>query len=456
MNTPVIWIFVPLITACLGFFLRRWKTAVTISLSLVSILLAIGAWQIRIGELLTLGSWSFTIDDHLIIAGRQFILGNSDRPYLVIIYLTVSFFFCGSLASGINKLFVPLGLGMSAIFVASLSVVPFLYAALFIELAVLVGVLLLSPPGNPVDRGVLRYVTFLSLGFPFMLIGGDILSNFTFIEAQLTDLFPALVLLGFGFAFLLAVFPLNSWIPVLLERINPFQSAFILSILPLTVIAFLSRFIRQYPWLIDLDIIQLCGVIMIVTGGLWVAFQRNIARMLGYAISIDVGYSLLAICLPEGTHIYSGMLIARILAFGVWALALSLLIPEVDDFSFRSVQGFGRKMPIIVLGILIPHFSLSGLPLLASFPWLLSLWGQLTKISSLMSLLVLLSSAGLLIGALRSLAVFVMGPDKLPPPQTSIRRLSQVFLLIGIFMIVAIGIFPQIVYFLVASIFGIV
>ena len=181
MNTPVIWIFVPLITACLGFFLRRWKTAVTISLSLVSILLAIGAWQIRIGELLTLGSWSFTIDDHSIIAGRQFILGNSDRPYLVIIYLTVSFFFCGSLASGINKLFVPLGLGMSAIFVASLSVVPFLYAALFIELAVLVGVLLLSPPGNPVDRGVLRYVTFLSLGFPFMLIGGDILSNFTFI-----------------------------------------------------------------------------------------------------------------------------------------------------------------------------------------------------------------------------------------------------------------------------------
>jgi hypothetical protein len=47
-----------------------------------------------------------------------------------------------------------------------------------------------------------------------------------------------------------------------------------------------------------------------------------------------------------------------------------------------------------------------------------------------------------------------MGPEKLPPPKTSLSQLSQALLLFGIFMIVVLGIFPQLVYFMVVSIIG--
>ena len=183
---------------------------------------------------------------------------------------------------------------------------------------------------------------------------------------------------------------------------------------------------------------------------MWATFQRNLGRMLGYAIIIDIGYSLLAISQPEGLTIYIGMLLPRILAYGIWALGLSLILEQVGDLNFRSVQGLGRQIPIIILGVLVANFSLAGFPLLASFPFLLSFWNHLAQSATLLALLVLLSSAGLLIGALRSLAVFVMGPKNINALVYQNSRASELLLLLGVLAIIFTGIFPNWVYRLIS------
>ena len=96
---------------------------------------------------------------------------------------------------------------MIALLVAALAVEPFLFSALLIEMAVLVSVPLLSPPGHPVGKGVLRYLIFQTLAMPFILFAGWVFGGVEINPADTQLLVQSVVLMGFGFAFWLAVFP---------------------------------------------------------------------------------------------------------------------------------------------------------------------------------------------------------------------------------------------------------
>lgn len=443
MSAPLLWIVLPMIVAGISFFLRRWKMVVSTTIAILALLWAFLAWLIPIGDLFLIGPWAFTVSDRVIFAGRLFLLSNADRPLLIVIYLFLAFFIFGSIPARMSKMFVPIGLGLTATLIASLAVEPFLYAPLFIQIAVLLSVFLLSPPGKKVERGLLRYLTLMTFSLPFMLTGGWLLSEVDPAATDPATLYPVLVFLGLGFAFLLAIFPLNSWIPMLAERINPYALAFLLSILPLTVITLLLRFTGSFPWLLELEIIQFLGIIMVLTGGVWVIFQRDLGRILGYAFIIEIGRSILAVSHPDGLSIYVFMFLPRILAFAVWSLALSLIRNRVENLNFRSVQGFGRQFPLLVLGVLTAQFSLAGFPLLAGFPVLLLLLDQIAQASAALALFTLLGSFGLLASGLRSLAVFVMGPEELPDKENPMNRISQIYLLFGLIAIVFVGLFPH-------------
>jgi NADH-quinone oxidoreductase subunit N len=160
MNAPLIWIFVPAVVAVLLAFIRRWKYIVLILGVLCSLLLAGLAWVVPIGEPWTMGSLTINISETLSILGRQFVIQSSDTPILILIYLSIAFWFGGTIMTNVASLFVPVGLGIASLSTAVFAVEPFLYAALFIELAVLVSVPILVSPGVQVGRGVLRFITF--------------------------------------------------------------------------------------------------------------------------------------------------------------------------------------------------------------------------------------------------------------------------------------------------------
>jgi formate hydrogenlyase subunit 3/multisubunit Na+/H+ antiporter MnhD subunit len=131
-----------------------------------------------------------------------------------------------------------LGLAITALLVGALAVEPFLYAALFIETAVLISVPLLSAPGRKPGKGLIRFLIFQTLGMPFILFSSWLLAG---IEANPGDLGlvqQAAILIGLGFSFLLAVFPFYSWIPLLTEESTPYTVGFILWMFPTVTIFF--------------------------------------------------------------------------------------------------------------------------------------------------------------------------------------------------------------------------
>lgn len=465
MNSPVVWIVFPAITAIALFFVQRKQTVVTVIGTTVALLLGLLALIAPFGESVDLGPVSFELQTSLDVFGRRFLLDSSDRFTLVLIYVGVAFWFAGSLVAQAHRLFVPLGLAIATLLTSALAVEPFLYAALLIELMVLVSIPMLSPPGNRVGRGVLRYLTFQTFGFPLILFTGWLLSG---VEAGIADaeiLRFAFILLAFGFVFLLGIFPFHTWIPMLSRESHPYVVAFLFFELPLVITLFALGFLFRYEWLrFNPDVyalFALVGGMMIFIGGGIAAFQRTLGGLLGYTVMVEIGLSLLAISLglgPDGNGtslgLFFALLLPRAISLGVWTLSLIVISkarlvetqhdtpPPQWELSFKEMQGAARQYPIAAFCLLLAQFSLAGLPLLAGFPIRLALWDRLAQVSFLMTMVVLLGYGGLMIGGIRTMAVLVTGPEGVDWKMHE-HLGERLLLIVGGVVIILIGLFPQ-------------
>ncbi|MDX9864336.1 MAG: hypothetical protein RBT34_05965, partial [Anaerolineaceae bacterium] len=172
ISAAVLWIALPLVVAVLLWVLQSRRIFTLISASVMSLLLALLAWILPIDNAIKLGPLSVEVSSTATILGRNFVLTSADSHLLLLIFLLGGIFFLSGLLLRANRFFAPLGIAMIALLVAALAVEPFLFSALLIEMAVLVSVPLLSPPGHPVSKGVLRYLIFQTLAMPFILFAG--------------------------------------------------------------------------------------------------------------------------------------------------------------------------------------------------------------------------------------------------------------------------------------------
>jgi len=155
------------------------------------------AWVLKIGEVIVLGTWAFKIEEQLTILGRNFVITDLDRPQIALFYLVLTFWLLGSSVINPPPLFIPLSIASVAILISALAVQPILYSALLIEMAILLCVLMLTPIGEPVNRGVQRFLIYQTLGVPFILLAGWFLSG---IESEAVR-----QAIGFGLLFVLTL-----------------------------------------------------------------------------------------------------------------------------------------------------------------------------------------------------------------------------------------------------------
>jgi formate hydrogenlyase subunit 3/multisubunit Na+/H+ antiporter MnhD subunit len=467
MSTPLIFILLPGVAGLVFWFMRKRFGLILLLSTILCLLLAALAWLLPIGQTIRLFGLSFTIDPTLAFAGRRLVLDVQDRSFLVFIYMLCAFWFAGSAAAHADHLLISFGLGIVALLVAAQAVEPFLYAALLVEMAVLLAVPILAPPGKIFSQGVLRFLIFQTLAMPFILLAGWAIAGVEANPADSTLVTLSTVFLGLGFAFWLAVFPFYTWVPLLAEQSSPYVTGFIFLLLPTNNLLIGLGFVNQFGWLRaspDLFlVIGQIGALMVVTAGIWAAFQRDLARLMGYAVIIETGFSLLAISLSsrDGNVMFASMFLPRVIGIALWALSLSILSTQTRTTRFDDMLGIAQKMPFASTGFGVASLTLAGLPLLAVFPIRQVLLEELARQSLVNSLWALVGTVGMLFSTFRALSILVRGASlpvrtSLPVtegdepqtkealPQLFCESRTQIALLVGgIISLLLIGLFPQ-------------
>lgn len=414
MSALLLWVLFPGFAAAILFLFRHNRLPSSFIGSGIAFLLGWIAWQVPIEEALSLGPISIKISETMLVLGREFSFTNLERPLLAFIYFATALWLFGSYFAEPGDLFVSAVLAIVSLLVAALAVEPFLFAALLIEIAVLISIPLLTPPRKPAGRGVFRFLAFQTFGMPFILFTGWMLAGVSASPGNLELVVLAGSLLAMGFAFLLAVFPFHTWIPMLASEVHPYVAGFIFFTLPSVISIFALGFLDRFAWLRETESVYLLfrgvGIVMVVVGGLWAAFQNHLGKIFGYAVIMEIGLSLVAIGLgnSEGISLYFALFLPRLFSYLIWVIALSFIYRiSRETLTFSAVQGFGLRYPYVVVGLLAAHFSLSGIPLFAGFPVRIALWSELAQVSVALVIWAMLGNIALLVSGLRTLLVLM-------------------------------------------------
>jgi formate hydrogenlyase subunit 3/multisubunit Na+/H+ antiporter MnhD subunit len=458
MNAPTIWIVVPAVIATLSMLITNQRILSLIG-GITALILASTAQFIPIEEVIELGPFSFKIESSLNVLGRTLLFKPEEGAFIALVYGTAALWFFGAEASKTAVKLVPIGLLITSFMIAAIAVEPFLYAALFIETAVLLAVPMLTSIYKPPGRGIIRFLIYQTLAMPFLLLSGWLLAGVESSPGDLALAAQSASILGLGFAFLFAIFPLYNWIPMLLEEAPPFVVGFLLWLLPTITIIFGAGFIDRYSWLRSspqlTTTLQFVGAIMIVTGGLWAAFQTHIGRIMAYGSIAETGLSLLALSvdLKVGVSILFLLLPARALAFAIWSLSLNILKERSEAMRFSSVRGMLRTTPFASAGLILASLSTSGLPLLAGFPARLALWDALARLSLGTALWMGAGIIGMFVASFRMLAVLSMA-DEYTAWEVGEDWVQRIMLGLGMIGLFILGLFPQLVQYFLSDLPG--
>lgn len=455
MNAPILWIFLPL---ALGGFLLffRHERVLTILGGTGALVLSLLAILIPIDTVLGTGAFSFKLAGSLNVLGRSFVLETADGPLLAIIYGLAAMWFFGAETLGLARRLIPMGLAILSLLVAAIAVRPFLFAAVFIEIAVLLSVPMLLPPSQRPGRGILRYIVFQTLAVPFILFAGWLLSGVETSPGDVELTLQSTAMLAMGFAFLLSIFPLYTWIPMLMEEAPPYLVGFLLWLLPQTTALFAMGFLDRYPFLRLSDelmnTLRAVGLLMVVSAGLWAAFQRHLGRLMGYAAVAETGFLLIALGLGTagGIQLVFLQIIPRGLGLAVWAMSLSIIQSHADPPRFANIRGVVRVLPLATAGVVLANLSAAGFPLMAGFPVRMALLESLARQSLGMTIWLSIGLLGMMTGAVRTLAVATLSEAE-TGWESRETRTQVVLIALGILALIALGFFPQASQFLLKN-----
>lgn len=369
MNAPILWIGLPGLVSIVLWVLRKREQLVLFSAIGSSVFFMLTSWFIPIGSpIIQIGSFALQINSSVTILGRSFTLNEGDLIFTSLLFLILFLFLSMSFVIEIPSSFIPIGFLIISLFIGALSVQPFLFAALILEICVIFSVIILSTKNSRPGLGVMRFLIFQTMAMPFMLTSGWVLSA---IEANPTEtklIIQALILLGLGFSFWLGVFPFNTWMAQLAEENSPFVVAFVLILFNTAITLLIIRYLDGFIWLRDdatiFSVLKIMGILMILSSSILFLFEKKWERTIAYIISFEAGLTLIAMSLNHvnGWNALMLMFLPRILSISAWAASISYIKAHMINERMEKPES---AIALIVLGFAL--FTVAGLPLLPGF-----------------------------------------------------------------------------------------
>ncbi len=390
-----------------------------------------------------------TINHVFKILGRSLVVDVNLKNFIVLLYTFLGAWSAALLIFKVKSRVVPFGLAFVALTISALAVEPFLYSALIIEIAVIVSVIMIADPDIPLNKGLLRYLIYFSIGMPFVLLAGWYLAGGEITPVSESQLIQATLLFGLGFVFWISVFPFYTWQPMVAEENRLSESMLLLIVLPVVIIMLLLKYLNGFVWLREYEVtyqaLRLFGLIMVITGALWAYFQKDFKRILSYLLITCAGEMLIAISLnlPLGVYLSADFVFPRFCAFFLISWVCIFLEKQGKNMSLNKMKSLFFESPLLATAILSSLFSISCMPLSISFPIMQTLFGYLSADNMLVFILTIFSALVILLVNVKICFLFISKEEREhqnPPPLSLLEKLF--FGIFTIFILIS-GIFPN-------------
>lgn len=453
---PIALLSSPLLMAGVVLLFSRWRTPMAWLSTAAALTLGIAMLTLPLDRpVRVLGGLQVVVGAPVSFLGRELAVEETDRLAFAVLFLTSAPIFFMAWRSYSRSLLFPVAWGLLSLSVGALLVQPFVYAALFIEIAVALSIFALQSEEGPVTRGGMRYLTFTTMALPGVLVTHWLLERYAATPDETWLLSTSAILLAISFALLLGIFPFHSWIPALFGDSSPIAGAFVLTIFGNVIWFVLLEFLAAYSWLNahpSLSSISLtAGLTLVLLGGALAPAQRRLSPLVGYGALIENGAMLIALGLKSEMGLVSLLLamFTRPLGLGLMALGLDGIRAHSggkDDW--EGVRGIGWRAPWSTLALVFGGVSVAGLPLGAGFAWRWSLCRVLADADPGTMVLLILAGAGMVGGLWRGVAALLDRPH-LPearsvfPPATREGKLLALTVLVLLLLCVGVSIYPQ-------------
>ena len=446
ISAAYLWIVLPLIIAGFMFVFHQRKyfvnllgLATAIGLFLASRFLPIGKGFVLLGK-------DFFIANDLFLFGRNFQITQQTIGLVALIYLVLAYWYIATLFVEMDSYFFPISFTVVPLYIAAFTVKPFLYAALILAIIALLYIFLFDQHVVSVRKGSVRFLSYQLIGMSFILFAGWGFESINPYDFNLHDALIALGFFGFGVVLIMGVFPFNSWISMLSENTEPLFTTFFFSIQTGFISLFVLNFFSEYVWIEEIpaayDALLFAGAVMLLVGGIWGAFQTDLRRLFSYMVIIEIGRSLVALSLQYDKSLFYGFYLTRLMWFGLWGLTLVELKRNGVGFKLEEIVKRSGKSVVLIIALMMVIFNVSGFPLFAEFPFLFPMYQSFVDVHHYVTIALFVASAGMLIAGFRFVYAFGVHANAIES-RIFVRPAIRVLILLGIFGLLAAGIFPQ-------------
>ena len=397
MNAPVIWIIFPAAISVLLLLIKNRQIRGYLFIGISSIF-AVLTLLIKIDLSGDSRLFAIGVSSILNILGRSFILLENDKFLIFMIYFFNAIWGVTSIILKKHARFIPLGLMYTGFLLAAVSVEPFQYSALIIEIAIIMSIPLLVNSQADRKSGISRYLIFQTMAMPFILLAGWFLAGGEISPVNPEQLVQAILLLGLGFIFWLAIFPFHSWVPMVFDETDPIDSGFIFLLLQSIYFILILKYINEFAWLrtypVFFQALRFLGIIMTGFGSIGLFFEKSIRKLIGYEFLHSIGILLVAVGLSatRGITLFTYLIGSRLISLSLLSWSVSHFESLEKGISVLSFSDLTQKRPITGAIFLFSLLSLSGMPLTIGFPPLQTLYQYLAADYPMIAVLMILSN----------------------------------------------------------------
>ncbi len=455
MSAAALWIYIPFFTGVLLLLIPDQKRFVRIVSLVLTAFLSYTALRIPVNSMIVVNRSSLIFSASTRLLGRPVTIDRADQTLVAFFYTFAFLWIFGSMFARIYRYFIPTALISTALLIGVIAVKPFIYGIFLVFICVLLFLPMLNSSGVHNENSIFRFLLYQLLGMICLAISGQLTGTLD-INPQDSYLLKRTVILIFsGFSFWLAVFPFFSWIAALMEKSCPFVSGFVVSLLQFSSLFILLQFLNDHLWLRTYQPLfhglRLTGCMMLAVGSVWAICQTNLQRMMAFIITAENGASILLLGANsrESINTFLTGLFIHSIVWLIWATSVKFMSSDTD-LSFENLKGFAFRQPVVCSALLLSHFTVSGMPILAGFRLRMSLLSSCFSYSKQLGWIAAAASAVLIFSGLKLMYIFLSPgqSEQISAPQADERTryeflMRRILLIILMSLLVLISFFPS-------------